>query len=108
MSDTDFYKNVMNVIYQDSHRMKDAFINSVFHGHGAEVIDPKFIGKGAYAQWFCVFLNAIGQWCKDNEGNNSQMPETFLPENNPHINSIMNPGLVATQQEEGSSDGDAE
>lgn len=89
----DFYKDVMKIIYRDSLLRRDGFINSVFHGSGSEVLDPRFIGQGAYAKWFAAFLNAVGVWCAENENKNTTLPESFLPEYNPNIGHIMNPDL---------------
>jgi hypothetical protein len=83
-----FYKNVFNVILEDSKKLKDSFMNSIF---STEVFDAKSHGKTVMIQWFDVYFNAIKIWCEQNDTSTSFTPSSFIPELNPTIKQIMTP-----------------
>jgi hypothetical protein len=84
------YKSVLETLHKDFCRLENSMIADILHGVAAQAMDPKPIGKAASTQWARVFLGAISKWCSDN-ASAAQAPDSFLPEFNEDIKSIMHP-----------------
>lgn len=91
------YKSVLETLHKDFCRLETSMIADILHGTNSQSMDPKPIGKAASTQWSRVFLSAISQWCTNNASSTSA-PESFLPEFNNEIKSIMHPGTDETNE----------
>lgn len=97
-----FYKNVLNIIAEDASKLRNSFAHSVIHTD----FNPSTQGKAALADYFSVYLGAIKQWCEQNETSSSFSSTTFLPESNPSIMGILNPGAVGLENTDEQVDGE--
>ena len=95
------YQSVLATLYKDALALENSLNQTVLHGAPENL--HNLIGHTARTQWFRVFINAISEWCAQNAAS-PKAPESFLPTNNPDINSIMTGATDLSESTEESVD----
>ena len=89
------YKSIFDTVYNDIRFIELNSINKVLHTD--ETPSMTTVGRAAQSQWLRVFLDAIAIWAQKNPSA-SAAPQSFLPDHNEDIKSIMYPTATVSSE----------